>query len=342
MTDLGYIAKFGSSGAGNTNLSGPFGFATDGKFIWIADTGNDRIVKRLLAGGGYISQIGSSGSGNNNFNNPKDIELHEGLLFVCDTANDRVKIHKASDLSYVGEFGSSGSGNSNLDAPVSICSDGEFFYISDGNNSRVVKWDIKTLSYSAKTTAALSSPQQVCYDRDARVIWVVDAGNTRVRKFRASNLTLIDSLVAADSIDASLAGLTGIAVKNHYAYLTEANRIQVFDTTNTASIDTAGSDGSGNTNIADGNYIKCFGDVVIFSDASNDRINIWQSYKVARGFSGGDAFTIQGAFYSNPMIAIGGKQERQNVTIGGSVRKDKVIWLEEDPPNNKLAWTEET
>lgn len=345
--NLAYIINYGSNGSGNNNVANPNGFATDGKHLFIADTANNRILKWNLEGGGYVAQTGSTGSGDENFSVPADIEIFRDRLFIVDQSNHRIKVY-TKDLVFVKSFGSSGTGNTNFSSPTSITTDGESLYISDTGNDRIVVYD-RDLAFDFKFGSNGSgnnnfdSPRQIAFDKHENVLYVVDLNNTRVSKLLklATTFRFVDSIVAADSTDASLAGLSGVAVKDHYVYLLEGARIQVFDAATLTTRTTAGSTGSGNTNISDGAFIKTYKNTVIFSDTGNDRLNIWYDYKPARSFSSGDTRKISGAWFVNPIIPIGGKQERQDVTIGGTATKDLFNQIEEEQLSDCAASVEE-
>jgi len=85
-------AQWGSLGSGNTNLNTPLGLATDGTNLFIADSGNNRIVQipNTLASGAYAEYWGSVGSGTTNLSNPNGVTLDSSYLYIADTGNKRV------------------------------------------------------------------------------------------------------------------------------------------------------------------------------------------------------------------------------------------------------------
>ena len=342
-SDFDFITNYGSVGTGKSNFTNPQGIDTDGTYLYVADQGNHRILKLVLHGGAFVGQIGitgTSGSGDESFNSPNDVHLFKDHLFIADSINDRIKIYD-KNLVFKKSFGT-------LDTPVSITSDGNNLYVSDSNNHRIVVYDRNlNLNFIFGSNGSgnnnFNAPKGIHFDKQEKFLYVVDVGNTRVSQFQntGSTLKFIDSLVAADSTDSSLTGLNDITVKDHYLYLIESARIQVFDTVAFTTRGNAGSSGSGNYNISAGRHITNLRDALMFSESGNDRISIWNNYKPERAFDSGETIKVFGGFFSNPVIAIGGKQERQDVTIGGTETKDVIIAVEEEELNDNYMNVEE-
>jgi DNA-binding beta-propeller fold protein YncE len=105
--DLSYISEIGSPGSGNDNFSGPTFACCDDTYIYISDSGNNRIVKRLVSDLSYQSQV-TIFNGLDTFNQPLGI-CHDGTnLYIADSLNDRIIKLLKSDFSYVDEFQFSG------------------------------------------------------------------------------------------------------------------------------------------------------------------------------------------------------------------------------------------
>lgn len=88
---------FGSSGAGNSQFSNPAGiFVTSSvgnitSGVYIADTGNNRIVRMNDLNGANWSSFGSSGNGVGQFSSPTGIFIDSlGKVYVSDTGNNRI------------------------------------------------------------------------------------------------------------------------------------------------------------------------------------------------------------------------------------------------------------
>lgn len=119
-------------------------------FIYVADTGNNRIKKHLCTDLTYDSKFGAIGAGDDQFSAPRGI-CSDGIhLYIVDTTNNRIKKHKILDFSFVGEIGTVGAGNDQFNNPEAICTDGTHLYIADRGNSRIKKHKCSDLSYVAK------------------------------------------------------------------------------------------------------------------------------------------------------------------------------------------------
>ena len=88
-----YLGKFGGSGAGKDQLSGPRSITSDSNgFILITDTGNHR-VSIFDKDGQYVHCFGHKGTGNNQFLNPRGIALApNGSIYISDNLNECIKI----------------------------------------------------------------------------------------------------------------------------------------------------------------------------------------------------------------------------------------------------------
>ena len=77
--------------SGTDSLGNPQGVTVDHDgAIFIADTGNDRVVV-CDAAGNYVTDFGSSGSGEGEFSLPEDLIVDDlGNIYVADTDNDRI------------------------------------------------------------------------------------------------------------------------------------------------------------------------------------------------------------------------------------------------------------
>ena len=88
-----YISKFGSTGSGNGQLSGPRSIATEPGTgnLYVADTGNDR-VEGFTPAGVYVTKFGSSGSGIGQFSEDKGVAFApSGSIYVADESTNRVE-----------------------------------------------------------------------------------------------------------------------------------------------------------------------------------------------------------------------------------------------------------
>ena len=77
-SDLSVVWYYGSAGTGDDQFSSPYGnIGYDGTYLYIADSGNNRIKKHLASDGSFVSKIGSQGQAQDDdrFWNPGGLQL---------------------------------------------------------------------------------------------------------------------------------------------------------------------------------------------------------------------------------------------------------------------------
>ena len=85
-------ATIGSEGRSALKLNVPRGIAVNGKVVYVAEWGGDRIHK-LMTGGKYISTFGKRGSRIRQFSSPNDVKISpDGKVYVADKDNNRVQV----------------------------------------------------------------------------------------------------------------------------------------------------------------------------------------------------------------------------------------------------------
>ena len=61
-------------------------------YVYVADSSNYRIVKRLKSDLSYVSKIGTYGSGDDQFNNPSGVAVDENYVYVANTDLSRISL----------------------------------------------------------------------------------------------------------------------------------------------------------------------------------------------------------------------------------------------------------
>jgi len=177
------------------NFNAPQGVAYDPatEYYYIADSGNNRIVKTKYDGTGWqtLGHLGSTGLA---FNTPVGItyDAASGFIFVADYGNKRIVKTKIDGTGWA-TYGSNGSGVGQFTKILGIAYDPatEFIYAVDMDNYRIVKTKIDgtgwtTLGTNGAGTGNFKWPSRVSLDQATGYLYVVDQGNNRIVK------TLID------------------------------------------------------------------------------------------------------------------------------------------------------
>ena len=152
MTSLGI---YGLEKRGIQKLNQPRGIvANEQGDVYVADTGNNRIVKFFNPGHELIYErcVGVLGSSPAQFNQPHDVALDsQGNLYIADSGNNRVQIF-SSDLQFMKEFGKGAGEIGELIFPSAIqVTDKkqrwsfykeEFIIVIDNRGKRVQQFDL--------------------------------------------------------------------------------------------------------------------------------------------------------------------------------------------------------
>ena len=139
------IGRAGKNEASETTLNRPLGLTVDVKAneVYVADTGNRRIVVFDAANGAFKRQWSAHGAGddpNTHFRNASCVKLsNDGLVYVCDRQNNRIQVFK-KDGTFVKqafvEKSTLGDG-AVWDIAFSRDPKQQFAYVADGQNQRV-------------------------------------------------------------------------------------------------------------------------------------------------------------------------------------------------------------
>ncbi len=179
-------------GKGEGEFNGPRGIAIDqyGN-IYVVDTNNSRIVK-FDPDGKYLFSFGREGGAKGEFYKPRGIGIDSrDLLYVADTFHSKVQIFTLDGV-YKGEFGRPGKGKGQFARTRYISFDRKNnIYVTDYNNGRVQVFSKEGRYLYTIGEGMLSYPEGVLVD--GNYLWVCDAGNSRVVKFK---LNFISSLKA--------------------------------------------------------------------------------------------------------------------------------------------------
>jgi sugar lactone lactonase YvrE len=216
------LAGLNADGAAtSTQLNSPGAVAVDGGgAVYIADTGNNRIVRvsngnaATFAGNGQVGNTGDSGApAQAKFNHPTGVAVTSDgtTVYVADRGNNRVrKIVGGVITNFAGNGNAATSGDgalataAGLNAPTDVMVDATgIVYLSetDGERLRRVATDgkIDTLAGTgvagntgdegAATSATLNTPTALARNTSTGMIFFCDTGNLRVRRLVPSGST---------------------------------------------------------------------------------------------------------------------------------------------------------
>jgi sugar lactone lactonase YvrE len=191
-TNNGRIQRFDGSGnllAVYGGLSAPHGLACDDLYLYVADTGNHRVLVYEWDDYGFPPPAipnGGHGSGPDQWDSPTAIALGPGgTIYVADTGNDRVLAVG------VGYIGTSGAGEGQLEAPAGIAVDsGGNVFVADRGNSRLQVFGAAgafVAAYGAPGAGPgqLAGPSGLAFDGGGRRVVVADTGNDRLQALEA-------------------------------------------------------------------------------------------------------------------------------------------------------------
>ncbi len=162
------------------------GIAVYGSYVYVADSGNDRIERFNLEGGEAL-EWGSYGTGGGQFSYPRGVAANASEVLVTDDDNHRIEKFSAAGQ-FEGLDGSEGTSGDRFDFPYGIALDAAGnVYVADDNNHRVVKLS-PALGYLAEWGGLGSKPGQLAFPRGlaadpAGETFVADTANDRVEVF---------------------------------------------------------------------------------------------------------------------------------------------------------------
>ena len=175
----------------DVNAINPKGLAVDANnHIYIADTGNNRILKYEPNGTLDIT-FGTNGSGDGQFSQPQGIAIDwSGKIYVADSNNNRVQIFEPNGT-FVAKWGQFGVSDGNLSNPSGLCLLGNNeLFIADTNNNRIQRLGAASGYFLSKIGSPgsgytqFNAPGDVCYDIAFDQIIVADSNNNRLQIFQ--------------------------------------------------------------------------------------------------------------------------------------------------------------
>lgn len=155
--------------------------------LWVADTGNHRIMRRNVNNLSLQVKTGSQGSGVNQFNEPWGIVTDLNYLYVADTGNHRIVILDKMTLSWKTTITGYGSPPVNFQHPTDVAIDERYLYITDTLLHKIIvldKQSRKLISeFYYQNLSIDKTPQPISVRCDKDTIWTLDYINHQVKIF---------------------------------------------------------------------------------------------------------------------------------------------------------------
>ena len=158
--------------------------------VYIADTGNNRIVQTADILGSNWTSLGKLGTGIRQFTAPYGVALDAaGKIYVSDSGNCRiVRMDNMAGTNWI-SYGTCGAGPGQFSNPEGLWVDSsKKIYVADAGNNRIVRMDdmigtnFTSLGILGNGASQFSSPAAVTTD-SAGNIYVADNANARVVEF---------------------------------------------------------------------------------------------------------------------------------------------------------------
>jgi len=258
------------------------GIAVAGNYVYVADSGNDRI-ERFNLEGKEAMQWGTYGNGPGQFSYPRALTANEHEVIVSDNDNHRLE-QFTPEGAFVAAVGSNGSGPGQFGFPYGISLDaaGDVF-VADDINDRVVKLSAQ-LSFAGAWGGFGTKPGQLAFPRalaadPAGDTYVADTANDRIEVFDPSG-NLLRAIGTPARNPGAFTAPKGLAIDpagRLFVSDTDGNRIEEFAPGSEAYLGQWTSAGgySGSFNAPAGIAVDPRGSVYV-ADQGNARIvHLW-------------------------------------------------------------------
>jgi len=133
----------------------PAYIATDGSYLYVTDSSNNKVMKFTL-NGNFVTSWSTFGAGDS-YSNPTGIVVNGGSVYVCDSNSSRI-VQTDTYGNLQGTWGSNGSGTTNFNFPSGIATDGTSLYVTDSGLDRVIQLPMPLPTPSTPFTAYWGSP----------------------------------------------------------------------------------------------------------------------------------------------------------------------------------------
>ncbi len=209
------------------------GIAVTGEYVYVADSGNDRI-ERFDLDGGEAMEWGFKGSGPGQFSYPHGVAANGDEVVVADDDNDRIQKF-GPEGTFESQDGEAGSGPGQFSFPYGVALDAAGnVYVADDMNSRLVELNPE-LDYVRSWGGHGSGQGQLIYPRAlaadaAGETYVADTANDRVEVF-SPNGQYVRTIGTPALSPGVLTAPRGVAVDPSgrlFVSDTDTNRVEAF------------------------------------------------------------------------------------------------------------------
>jgi tripartite motif-containing protein 71 len=333
------VGTFGSTGSGDDNFNVPVGVAVDsGGNVFIADSANDRVIKRNSSGT-YVSQFAKaspsglafdgsdnlyvSGDGDTltKYNSSLVSQWQTGILGAttdwCSTDGTNVYVALRSTTEYGrrlcstgasagASWGSSGSGNGQFSTSASPRGSivvGSSVYICDTGNNRVQRFSLSG-TYEAQFAVA-GTPYDIAYDSLNGHLIVTRHGDDLVSRYTTAGV-LVDSI--------ALNAAAGVAVHSDGTVWVTSDVDDTLTKFTWGTGGTVGGTAAGDLSSPQSIDIKRSSGRIYVADTANKRINYYTSAGAYEG-TWGSAGSGDGLFGASGPTALAVNQSSGDVYV---------------------------
>ncbi len=209
------------------------GVAVAGSYVYVADSGNNRIERFNLEGGEPM-EWGTKGSGPGQFSYPRGVAANESEVLVADDDNHRIEKF-APEGAYQSSAGSQGTGPGQFGFPYGVALDAAGnVYVADDLNHRIVKLT-PALAFAGAWGGYGGKPGQLAFPRalasdPAGDTYVANTANDRIEVYNPEGRFVRTIGISARDPNAFTAP-RGVAIDPTGRLLvsdTDGNRIELF------------------------------------------------------------------------------------------------------------------
>jgi hypothetical protein len=195
---------------GTTILRYPTGISVDDNYVYVSESGYNRIRKynKTVTPWTLVLTIGGTaiGAGDDQFNNPRGITIDENYIYVADTTNHRIHKRNKNDFSLVQLYGigapygvaqSGATGTNAFYNPYGVAVHNDILYVTDYYNNRIKVYDTN-FNYIFKF-GRLGWGQDMFYGPtditiDDEYVYIADYSNHRIVKRSLAELENIKNI----------------------------------------------------------------------------------------------------------------------------------------------------